>query len=69
MLPECAALWHDLGVNYLYQSECSIGENRILLAVKAEQILKKAICLDAANHKHWNALGVLCCFDGNLNFV
>ncbi|KAL3865870.1 hypothetical protein ACJMK2_043219 [Sinanodonta woodiana] len=63
MLPECAALWHDLGVNYLYQSECSIGENKIMLAVKAEQILKKAICLDAANHKHWNALGVLCCFD------
>ncbi|KAK3606262.1 hypothetical protein CHS0354_037938 [Potamilus streckersoni] len=63
ILPECAALWHDLGVNYLYQSECSIGENRILLAEKAAQILKKAICLDATNHKHWNALGVLCCFD------
>lgn len=61
LLPECSSLWHDLGVNYIHQSQCSTGEAAISLAEKSVQALKKAIQLEPTNHKHWNALGYVAC--------
>ena len=57
ILPECSSLWHDLGVNYFYQSECNSGDKAFSLAERSTHALKKAIQLDPSNHKHWNALG------------
>ena len=67
ILPECGALWHDLGVNYNHQSEASSDNEAILLAEKGAQCLKKAIQLDNANYRHWNALGFLACQKGSEN--
>ncbi|XP_060595460.1 tetratricopeptide repeat protein 37-like [Ruditapes philippinarum] len=61
VLPECSSLWHDLGVNFIHQSQCSDGESARSLAEKSVQALKKAIQLEPANHKHWNALGYVAC--------
>ncbi|XP_053375489.1 tetratricopeptide repeat protein 37-like [Mercenaria mercenaria] len=61
ILPECSSLWHDLGVNYIHQSQCSSEESASSLAERSVQALKKAIQLESTNHKHWNALGYVAC--------
>ncbi|XP_052801085.1 tetratricopeptide repeat protein 37-like [Mya arenaria] len=61
ILPDCSSLWHDLGVNYIHQSDSSSGDTAISLAEKSVQSLKKAIQLEPTNHKHWNALGFVAC--------
>ncbi|KAL4223110.1 Tetratricopeptide repeat protein 37 [Mactra antiquata] len=62
ILPECSSLWHDLGVNYLYQSLDTVEtEAAFSLAEKSVQSLKKAIEVEPTNHRHWNALGYMAC--------
>ena len=69
ILPECSSLWHDLGISYLHQSQCSTGDTAISLVGKAEQALKKAIQLEPNNHRHWTALGFVACAEGTVNFA
>ncbi|XP_021379584.1 tetratricopeptide repeat protein 37-like [Mizuhopecten yessoensis] len=64
-LPECASLWHDLGVNFFYQSQQSTQTDMVAtLSTKAVNALKKALTLDHRNHLHWNALGRVFCLKG-----
>lgn len=69
--PECASLWHDLGINFLYQSrelhdrckdENQSDDSEVKVRIqKALDILKQAITLDPQNCKHWDALGIALC--------
>ncbi|XP_052248166.1 tetratricopeptide repeat protein 37-like isoform X1 [Dreissena polymorpha] len=61
IMPELSPLWHDLGLNYIYQSQCTSGSEAISLAERSVQSLKKAIQLEPGNYKHWNALGYVAC--------
>ncbi|XP_069137889.1 tetratricopeptide repeat protein 37-like isoform X1 [Argopecten irradians] len=64
-LPNCASLWHDLGVNFFYQSQQSTQSDMIAtLSTKAVNALKKALNIDPKNHLHWNALGRVYCSQG-----
>lgn len=69
--PECSSLWHDLGINFLYQSrelrdrckdENQSDHSEVKVRIhKALDILKQAITLDPQNCKHWDALGIALC--------
>ncbi|XP_033749913.1 LOW QUALITY PROTEIN: tetratricopeptide repeat protein 37-like [Pecten maximus] len=64
-LSDCASLWHDLGVNFFYQSQQSAQTDVIArLSTKAVNSLKKALTIDPKNHLHWNALGRVFCSKG-----
>ncbi|XP_071964679.1 tetratricopeptide repeat protein 37-like [Antedon mediterranea] len=56
LLPDCASLWHDLGINYFRQAQYA---EQIELSNKAVQCLKKAVSIDSNNNSHWNALGTI----------
>ena len=64
-LPDCAALWHDLGVNYFIQAQnLGLDDNDSKpLVVKATQSLQKAVTLDPSHHS-WTALGVVAACTG-----
>ncbi|XP_060062752.1 tetratricopeptide repeat protein 37-like [Ylistrum balloti] len=65
VLPECASLWHDLGLNFFYQSQQSTQSDVIAtLSTKSVNALKKALTIDPKNHLHWNALGRVFCSNG-----
>lgn len=57
--PDCAALWHDLGVNYFHQSELADKVMAKVIAAKSVQALQKAVTLDPENYRHWSALGTV----------
>jgi len=63
-----ASLWHDLGVSYYYQAQVSDQILAADFAEKSLEVLKKSITLDDSNHEHWNALGVVAAFKGNLSW-
>ena len=72
--PECSSLWHDLGINFLYQSrelsdrykdENQNDHSEVKVRIqKTVDILKQAITLDPQNCKHWDALGITLCSEG-----
>ena len=64
LLPDCASLWHDLGVNYHHQAELLGGTGGHILSAKSVQVLQKAVTLDPSNYKHWNALGTVAASNG-----
>ncbi|XP_064609375.1 tetratricopeptide repeat protein 37-like [Liolophura sinensis] len=64
LLPDCAALWHDLGVNYFYQSQLLSGAAAVDVATKSLHILQKAVMLDPLDFRHWTALGRVACYPG-----
>lgn len=55
--PEIDSLWHDLGINYYYQSNI-LKENK-KLAVKSLLCVQKAITINPNSHKYWNTLGII----------
>ncbi|KAK3098545.1 hypothetical protein FSP39_020503 [Pinctada imbricata] len=58
LLPQCASLWHDLGINLYYQSHVCSTDTRSDISQKSYSCLKQAVTLDPDNYRHWNAFGV-----------
>lgn len=67
LLPDVAALWHDLGVNYFYQSQLLYGTAAVDMATKSLHVLQKAVTLDPLDFRHWTALGRVACYPGTQN--
>ena len=57
--PDSASLWHDLGVNYMHQSESADKVMAKVMVGKAVQALQKAVTLNPDNYRHWLALGTV----------
>ncbi|XP_061172794.1 superkiller complex protein 3-like [Saccostrea echinata] len=64
LLPDCAALWHDLGFNLYQQALHSNGQESLDMAEKSVEALRKGLSLDPVNHLIWNALGLVYCHSG-----
>jgi len=58
----CAALWHDLGVNYYHQCKQGVSHDS-KLSRQALQAVQKAVTLNPTNHQHWVLLGVVAMLD------
>ena len=66
--PDCAALWHDLGVAYMYQAKVTTDAVKVKLFMgKAFQSLEKAVQREAENHTYWNTLGLAALSKGELH--
>ncbi|KAG1676497.1 Tetratricopeptide repeat protein 37 [Nymphon striatum] len=65
---ENASLWHDLGLNYLYQAEeCNDLALRENLYQRSVISLKKAVMIFPKSQTMWNSLGVVATKSGAIN--
>nr|XP_042895616.1 tetratricopeptide repeat protein 37 isoform X2 [Parasteatoda tepidariorum] len=62
-----STLWHDLGVNYHYQS--TLSNNPFEFSKKAFTCLQKAISICPINDAHWRTLGVIALGEGLKDFA